>query len=51
MIETVNPGSPYYERVIELGNASSATLRILLYSAINEAAVDGRVSGHSTRKG
>ena len=43
MIETVKPGSPYYERVIELGNASSATLGLLPYSAINEAAVEGRV--------
>ena len=43
MIETVSPGSPYYERVIELGNANSATLGHLPYSAIEEAAAEGRV--------
>jgi len=43
VIETVSPGSPYYERVIELGNANSATLGHLPYSAIEEAAAEGRV--------
>ena len=43
MIETVSPGSPHYERVIELGNANSATLGFLPYKAINEAAAEGRV--------
>lgn len=43
MIETVSPESPYYERVIELGDANSATLGFLPYKAINEAAAEGRV--------
>ncbi len=43
MIETVLPDSPQYEQVIELGNANSATLGILPYSVIKEAAAEGRV--------
>lgn len=43
MIEEVGPDSPYYERVIELGNANSATLGLLPFAAINQAAAEGRV--------
>ena len=43
MIEAVRPGSPHYQRVIELGNANSATLGFLPYEAIKQAADEGRV--------
>ncbi len=43
MIEAVSPGSPQYQRVIELGNANSATLGFLPYEAIKQAADEGRV--------
>lgn len=43
MIEAVSPGSPHYQRVIELGNANSATLGFLPYEAIKQAADEGRV--------
>lgn len=43
MIEEVGPESPHYQRVIELGNANSATLGLLPFAAINQAAADGRV--------
>lgn len=43
MIEEVGPESPHYQRVIELGNANSATLGFLPYEAINQAASEGRV--------
>ena len=43
MIEEVGPESPHYQRVIELGNANSATLGLLPFAAINQAAFDGRV--------
>ena len=43
MIETIAPGSPYYQRVIELGNANSGTLGFLPYAAIEQAAAEGRV--------
>ena len=43
MIEAVNPESSHYDRVIELGNASSATLGLLPFAAINQAAAEGRV--------
>ena len=43
MIEEVGPDSPCYQRVIELGNACSATLGLLPYAAIHQAAAEGRV--------
>ena len=43
MIEAVTPDSPMYDQVVELGDANSATLGILPYAAIKEAAADGRV--------
>ena len=43
MIEEVSPDSPHYQRVIELGNANSATLGLLPFAAINQAAAEGRV--------
>ncbi|MCY3968282.1 MAG: GNAT family N-acetyltransferase [bacterium] len=43
MIETVSPDSQYYEQVVELGNASRATLGHLPYSVIQEAAAECRV--------
>ena len=43
MIEEVSLDSPHYQRVIELGNANSATLGLLPYAAINQAASEGRV--------
>lgn len=43
MIEAVSPGSPHYQRIIELGNANSATLGFLPYAAIRQAADEGRV--------
>ncbi|WP_420436396.1 GNAT family N-acetyltransferase [Candidatus Poriferisocius sp.] len=43
MIEAVGPDSPHYQRVIELGNANSATLGFLPYEAIKQAAEEGRV--------
>ena len=43
MIEEVGPESPHYQRVIELGNANSATLGLLPFAAINQAASEGRV--------
>ena len=43
MIEEVGPDSPHYQRVIELGNANSATLGLLPFAAINQAAAAGRV--------
>ena len=43
MIEEVGPDSPHYQRVIELGNANSATLGLLPFAAINQAAAEKRV--------
>ena len=43
MIEEVSPDSPYYEQVIELGDANSKTLGFLPYEAISHAAAEGRV--------
>ena len=43
MIEEVGPESPHYQRVIELGNANSATLGLLPFAAINQAVSEGRV--------
>ena len=43
MIEEVGPDSPHYQRVIEIGNANSATLGLLPFAAINQAAAEGRV--------
>ena len=40
MIEKVDPDSPHYQRVIELGNANSRTLGHLPYAAINQAAAE-----------
>ena len=43
MIEEITPQSPHHQRVIELGNANSATLGFLPYDAIEQAAAEGRV--------
>ena len=43
MIEEVGPDSPYYQRVIDLGNANSATLGLLSFAVINQAAAEKRV--------
>ena len=43
MIEELSPESPHYQRVINLGNANSATLGFLPFEAINQAASEGRV--------
>ena len=43
MIEEVGPDSPYYQRVIELGNANTATLGLLSFTVINQAAAEKRV--------
>ena len=43
MIEEVGPDSLHYQRVIELGNANSATLGLLPFAAINQAAAERRV--------
>ena len=43
MIEEVRPDSSHYQRVVELGNANSATLGFLPYAVFNQAAAEGRV--------
>ena len=43
MIEEVGPDSPHYQRVIELGNANTATLGLLSFTVINQAAAEKRV--------
>ena len=43
MIEEVGPDSPHYYRVIELGNANSATLGLLYLTVFHQAAVEKRV--------
>ena len=43
MIEEVRSDSPHYQRVVELGNANSATLGFLPYAVFNQAAAEGRV--------
>lgn len=43
MIETVDPRSPYYQQVVDLGDANSGTLGFLPYEAIRQAASEDRV--------
>ena len=46
MIEGIKPDSPHYDQVLKLGNANTATLGLLPYEAIRNAAENGGVLGY-----